>query len=243
MIKILLNYRLNCRAPIYIDGNKTGYEVDDCGNIYSHNKKRTKVILLSQYIDKDGYHRVSLYYKGKYYNRLVSRLVAMEFIPNLDNKPQVNHKDGNKSNNRANNLEWVTLQENIAHAWRTGLATNHVGEDHSTTVYSRSQIEKICEELVKNVKTMDEIANSVGVPYTIVKQIKNHVIWNNISVNYDFSKYNKRSKSSKVSKKILNSAIAYFQKGYSIDDVKLKYHLTYNQAQRIYKLYIYEKER
>ena len=52
---------------------------------------------------------------------LVSRLVAKAFIPNPDNLPQVNHEDGNKSNNYYKNLGWVTASENMLHAYRTGL--------------------------------------------------------------------------------------------------------------------------
>jgi len=63
--------------------------------------------------------------KGKQKRFLVHRLVAITYIPNPENKPQVNHIDGNPSNNHVSNLEWSTGEENLQHAQRTGLLTQY----------------------------------------------------------------------------------------------------------------------
>ena len=68
-----------------------------------------------------GYARVELHQNNSARKYLVHRLLAESFIPNPENKPQVNHIDGNKRNNSLDNLEWVTQSENQLHAYRTGL--------------------------------------------------------------------------------------------------------------------------
>ena len=70
----------------------------------------------------NGYHRVKLYRNAQGKTMMVHRIVASAFIPNPENKDQVNHKDGNKANNALTNLEWVTQEENQKHAYLNGLS-------------------------------------------------------------------------------------------------------------------------
>ena len=71
--------------------------------------------------DRKGYLAVDLYKDGQRTTNTIHKLVAEAFVPNPDNKPEVNHIDGNRYNNDYRNLEWVTHQENCRHAWDTGL--------------------------------------------------------------------------------------------------------------------------
>ena len=78
---------------------------------------------LLRYVNpKNGYVYVYLCNNGRNKNARLHRLVAETFIPNPENKPQVNHIDGDKTNNKINNLEWCNQSENEKHAYRTGLA-------------------------------------------------------------------------------------------------------------------------
>lgn len=77
--------------------------------------------------DHKGYLVTDLYTNGNRCTKRVHRLVAEAFIPNPDNKPEVNHKDGNRHNNAVSNLEWVTKTENCRHAWDTGLVKPSYG--------------------------------------------------------------------------------------------------------------------
>lgn len=101
------------------------YEISTLGVIYAKErividklgrKRRKKRYKVMTRLDKDGYEIASIYIDGKQKHPRVHRLVATSFILNPGNKPHVNHKDGNKSNNVIGNLEWATQSENEQHA-------------------------------------------------------------------------------------------------------------------------------
>ena len=88
-----------------------GYRVSNMGNVWSNKLKR----ILEPPVDKDGYYRIGLWNKQVVKKFRVNRLVALHFIPNPENKPTVNHKDGDVKNNHVSNLEWFTVAEQNDH--------------------------------------------------------------------------------------------------------------------------------
>lgn len=97
-----------------LEGFVWGYEVSNLGRVKSLNYRKTgKPKIMKQSKVADGYLAVRLKKEGKPMLYRVHRLVAMVFIPNPYNHPQINHKDENKTNNRVENLEWCTAKYNI----------------------------------------------------------------------------------------------------------------------------------
>lgn len=106
-----------------IQGYEGLYQVSNFGNVKSVKRMGTNGGTLAKSYYKIGYEKTLLCKGNKRKTYKTHLLVAQAFIPNPENKPQINHIDGNKQNNCVDNLEWCSAKENMEHAIRTGLRT------------------------------------------------------------------------------------------------------------------------
>lgn len=117
------------------------------------------------------------------WTRMIHLIVAEHFIPNPENKPQVNHKNGIKTDNRVENLEWVTAKENSQHAYETGLTKAIFGDNHyQAKINSKKAMEIKLLLKNKNNRTLQEIADICNVNRSIVKNISQNSTWKHINV-------------------------------------------------------------
>lgn len=155
------------------------YFVDIEGNVYNPLGKK-----LVPVVTKKGYHHVKVVIKGKMKTMKVHRLVAQTYIDNPENKPFVNHIDGNKQNNSLCNLEWVTPKENSLHAVEVlGIGR---GATHSQVLHSEEIIHKICKLLQENYRNID-IAKELNVPRELISRIRMGKNWKDISCFYNIN--------------------------------------------------------
>ena len=152
--------------------NFPNYEINETGEI--KNIKRNKLLKPTSNKAGKGYLYVSLYNNGKHKRFFVHRLVAICFIPNVLNKPYVNHKDGNTINNSVDNLEWVTSYENVRHA-SLELKVMKGYEIHNEKMKKPVlQIDYYTKEIVNKFGSIREASKSTGIASSnIVDNLKN----------------------------------------------------------------------
>ena len=139
------------------------YSISDNGLIRNNKTNR----LLKPWIDHSGYYIIKFGFKSK--NISVHRLVALTFIPNPENKEQINHKDCNKLNNEISNLEWVSRSENCQHSYDNNLSIRRFG--HTDSIGSKNAMSKLNEDLVKEIRIKYKNGNytlqKLGIEYNV----------------------------------------------------------------------------
>lgn len=130
-------------------------------------------------INSSGYKKISYYNDGEFKNYYLHRLIAMAFIPNPENKPFVNHKDGNKLNNNIDNLEWCTHSENIIHAYK-----NHLKEDTGYAKYIRRESNrKLTEDEINDIRAMYKKGIKqvdIAKKYNLYSRTVNNIVHDNL---------------------------------------------------------------
>lgn len=146
------------------------YEISDTGVVRNAQTKRE----IKQYTGKDGYLRTQI--AGK--TRLVHRLVARAFIAEDEGRMFVNHKDGNKANNHASNLEWCTRSENLKHAYKIGLKSS-AGVKNSRCKLSEKDVAYIRMHFIPYDKEFGTVAlaKRFGVAHQTISAVMHRQNW------------------------------------------------------------------
>ena len=142
-------------------------------------------IELKAFLDGSGYLCVKLHREKQRKAFKIHRLVAMLFSPvDMMDDLTVNHKDLDKGNNRVDNLEWMSNEENVKHAWRNGACA--AGEAHYSSVYSEKLVRRVCE-LIVNGKSNKEITELLGIQDAhFVSSVRCRKKWKLISSDYNW---------------------------------------------------------
>ena len=135
------------------------YSVNEYGEV--KNNKTNKLIVGD--INNCGYYRVTLYHNKLHKRFFRHRLVAKYFISNPDNLPEVNHKDGDKSNNHYSNLEWCTRNENEQHCW-----ANKLKKYNSGIIPNKPFVVTFNNGIVKEYLSQKSFAKDVGLSVSLI---------------------------------------------------------------------------
>lgn len=177
-------------AEYFVDmlGYEGCYLISNFGKIFSKKRKTSKGGFVKPFIDRYGYQRIELSNCGKkkFY---VHRLVGINFLPNPENLPVINHKNGIKIDNYKDNLEWASVSDNNNHAYRTGLNQYNTsalpkmfGESHPATSLTTYQVSAIKTMRNEYKIKLQEIADIYNIDQATVSKIalgktwKNHVL-------------------------------------------------------------------
>ena len=152
-----MNYNTEKEVWKDVVGYEGLYEVSSLGRVKS---LRRNIIMKQKKVK--GYNMLNLTKAGKQKGETVSRLVGRAFIPNPENKPQINHIDENKQNNHVDNLEWVTAKENSNHGTRTSRVINNLERTSEKQKTPIAMIDKDTGELIKVFNSIQSAFRFLG---------------------------------------------------------------------------------
>ena len=182
----LNRFIFDCEHPewrdIIYDGIHTIYEVNKLGEV----RNKTTGHMMTMSFFRTGYCRITLFILSQRIDFSVHRLVANAFIPNPENKPDVNHINGIKTCNWVGNLEWVTKKENVNHAIRTGLA-HRIGEGNPNNKYSIEHVHAACKLLEQGLEPT-EVAKLIPIGIHVIRSIKAGSNWATVAKLYHIPK-------------------------------------------------------
>ena len=165
-----------------IKGYENLYQVSNYGNVKSLDRyiknKNGKMQFYNEKIlrpnDSKGYLKVTLSKNNRQRTFRIHVLVAKTFISNPENKPEVNHKDGNKHNNHIDNLEWNTRRENEIHAYQNGLAKPSKKQKEAVAKYAKENYSKkiiqydLNGNFIKEWNSMADIWRELGIRASLI---------------------------------------------------------------------------
>lgn len=160
--------------------NFSKYKINTKGEIFSYQRGWEGKKLITPYNKAYGYYSLSIVNdEGEKVHCLVHRLVAITYLPNPENKPEVNHIDGNKLNNFVDNLEWVTRSENNKHAFSLGL-NDSKGVKNGRSKLSEDDVLSIYQLLLEGSRACD-VAKDFNISKSVVMGIKTKRSWSHIT--------------------------------------------------------------
>lgn len=171
-----------------IKGYEGIYQISNLGRVKSlsrrvicHKTTRlTKERFKKPAMKDTGYFKVGLQKEGTEKQFVIHRLIAIAFIPNPFNLPQVNHKNGIKTDNRIDNLEWCTPSENIQHAYDNGLKESIKGAKHYKSKLTESDVFEIREMYKVKGNTQLSISKKYKVARSTIRNVVKCINWAHI---------------------------------------------------------------